>query len=288
MRDKVRSGRRRELRRASARVEPATSSTGQPFSRGRRRACGGSRGRRGRMLAEDADDGAAEMVAGSPPAASPLPSPVPLSIELGQQPVEAASRSPRSRAAKASLPMPGRVQAHAGGDASGGEVALVALDRRQRLVLRPALEPRLGEGDGDVGAPRLQLRRPRAGRARRLPPAARRPARAASESKNGFDFGRRHGADELVDHRAVAECLHRRDALHAEAAASALVGVDVDLGQQHLAAAAASAASSAGLSALQGPHHSAQKSTTTGVCRESSTTSRSKVASVTSMAMGSD
>jgi hypothetical protein len=51
---------------------------------------------------------------------------------------------------------------------------------------------------------------------------------------------------------------------------------------------AASAASSAGPSWRQGPHHSAQKSTTTGTWRERSTTSCSKVASVTSIGMPGD
>jgi hypothetical protein len=33
----------------------------------------------------------------------------------------------------------------------------VSLDRFQRLILRPAFEPRPGQGDGDVGAARLEL-----------------------------------------------------------------------------------------------------------------------------------
>src|SRR2546423_2128946 len=46
---------------------------------------------------------------------------------------------------------------------------------------------------------------------------------------------------------------------------------------------AAAAFSRIGVRVRHGPHHSAQKSTTTGVVRERSTTSCSKVASVTSM-----
>ena len=41
-----------------------------------------------------------------------------------------------------------------------------------------------------------------------------------------------------------------------------------------------------GPSVLHGPHHSAQRSTTTGTCLERSTTSVGKVASVTSIDMG--
>jgi hypothetical protein len=51
---------------------------------------------------------------------------------------------------------------------------------------------------------------------------------------------------------------------------------------------ACSAASSAGPSVRHGPHHSAQKSTTTGTSFERSTTSRSKLASVTSIGMAGD
>ena len=41
-----------------------------------------------------------------------------------------------------------------------------------------------------------------------------------------------------------------------------------------------------GPSGLHGPHHSAQRSTTTGTCLDRSTTSVGKVASVTSIDMG--
>ena len=83
-----------------------------------------------------------------------------------------------------------------------------------------------------------------------------------------------------------SECLHSRDSLHPVAGGECLVGVDVDLGEHDLAVAGPhSAASSAGVRVRHGPHHSAQKSTTTGTWRERSITSDSKVASVTSMAM---
>ncbi len=126
----------------------------------------------------------------------------------------------------------------AGGDPLGGEVALVALDRLQRLVLRPALEPLARPARRRCRRGAAPVRPPRAARARRLPPAARRRARARSAVEELLDLGLRHGADELVDDRAVAEGLHRRDPLDAEARRQRLVGVDVDLGQHHLAAAA--------------------------------------------------
>ena len=48
---------------------------------------------------------------------------------------------------------------------------------------------------------------------------------------------------------------------------------------------AATACSKTGVSWRQGPHHSAQKSTTTGIVRERSTTCTSKSCSVTSKTM---
>ena len=44
------------------------------------------------------------------------------------------------------------------------------------------------------------------------------------------------GADEAVDHLAVLQGVHRRDALHLERRRRLAVGVDVDLGQDDLAA----------------------------------------------------
>ena len=70
------------------------------------------------------------------------------------------------------------------------------------------------------------------------PAASSSSAREGSSVEELLDFRRRHGADELVDDLAVAEGLDRRDPLHAVASAERLVGVDVDLGQQHPAAAA--------------------------------------------------
>ena len=55
------------------------------------------------------------------------------------------------------------------------------------------------------------------------------------------------------------------------------------LARTTLPSRAAAAFSSTGVSARQGAHHSAQKSTTTGMVCERSMTSRSKSCSVTSM-----
>ena len=127
-------------------------------------------------------------------------------------------------------------QADPGGDACGGEVALVALDGAERIVLRPALESLAGQGDGDVGAARLQFGRLAQGE---LVAGGEQlvGARGKQRVEELLDLGLRHRADELVDDRAVAKCLYRRDSLHAEARRQRLVGVDVDLGQHHLAAA---------------------------------------------------
>ena len=198
----------------------------------------------------------------------------------------AASRSPRSRAAKASAPMPAL--------ASSTRAAMPAAAKSPSWPSTAASasssaprSSRAGRGRRRCRRGAAPVRRPRAARARRRPPAARRRARGRSESKNCFDFGRRHRADELVDDLAVAEGLDGRDALDAEAGRERLVGVDVDLGQHAPGRRGSPPPLPApGSACRQGPHHSAQKSTTTGVCRESSITSRSKVASVTSTAIG--
>ena len=70
-------------------------------------------------------------------------------------------------------------------------------------------------------------------------PSATRPSASdgSSESRNCVDRLRRLGADELRDHLAVAERLHRRDALDPERARDRGVGVDVELDQLDLARA---------------------------------------------------
>ncbi len=174
-------------------------------------------------------------------------------------------------------------QLHAGGDPGGGEVVGEALDRFQRLGLGPAREARLGQRDGDVGAARLQF----GGLAQRELVARRQQlvgARGRQAVEEGFDLGGRHGADEFVDDLAVAEGLHRRDPLDRRSGRPAPGWSRCrPWPAPPRPRAWLSAASSAGLSCLQGPHQSAQKSTTTGTSLERSMTSRSKSASVASI-----
>ena len=119
----------------------------------------------------------------------------------------------------------------------GGEVA----GGGPRPPPAPRLRPRAR------GAPGPGPRRCRRGAAR-VRTASRResssPFASSSSAREGtrpskklLDFRLRHGADEFVDHLAVAEGLDRRDALDAVARRQRLVGVGVDLGQQDLAAA---------------------------------------------------
>ncbi len=101
-----------------------------------------------------------------------------------------------------------------------------------------------------------------------------------------LDRGAALGAGELGDHLPVAEGLDRGDAADAVALLEAGVGVDVDLGEHHARRdGPPTTCSRTGPSARQGAHHAAQKSTTTGVVRERSSTSWAKEPSVTSMAM---
>ena len=79
-----------------------------------------------------------------------------------------------------------------------------------------------------------------------------------------LDLRRRDRAGELGDHLAVAKRLDRRDALDAEAAARLWFASTSTLASSTLPARLPTAASSAGPSWRQGPHHSAQKSTTHG------------------------
>ena len=118
---------------------------------------------------------------------------------------------------------------------------------------------------------------------RRPPRRARRPRRAAARRGTCATCARRLGADELADELAVLERLDRRDALDPEGGGDAA-------GWRRCRAWRArpcrsrlrTAFSSTGVSCRHGPHHSAQKSTTTGTSCERSMTSCSKVASVTS------
>ena len=208
-------------------------------------------------------------------------------LELGEQASRAASLSPRSRAANASSPTPWRASRTRAAMPSAAKSPGVARDRFQRLVLGAALEAAPGEGDGDVGSARLQLGRLAQGE---LVAFLEQLVGGGGQQgvEEALDLGPGHGADELVDHLAVAECLDGRDPLHLEAGPQRWFASTSTLASRTRPPRAASAASRAGVSVRQGPHHSAQKSTTTGVLRESSTTSRSKVASVTSTGIGPD
>ena len=84
--------------------------------------------------------------------------------------------------------------------------------------------------------------------------------------------------------RAVLERLDGRDALDAERLRDAGVRVGVELGEHHLALALGGRLLEHGSERRgTGPHHSAQKSTTTGTSCDRAITSRSKSASATSI-----
>ena len=144
-------------------------------------------------------------------------------------------------------------------------------------------EPR--QRDRGVGAARLELeraaqRRLVAGGDERLGLARDQRVEEALDRRRGL------GADELVDDLAVAERLDGRDALDPEGLGQRRVGVGVELGQDDLALALGRLAlEHRARAARHGPHHSAQKSTTTGVVFERSMTSVWKVASLTSITM---
>ena len=102
--------------------------------------------------------------------------------------------------------------------------------------------------------------------------------------EEALDLRRRDRAGELGHDLAVAERLHRGDPADVEARRRAPGWSRCRPWPAPLCRrASATAASSAGPSWRQGPHHSAQKSTTTGSSRERSTTSSMKFASVTSV-----
>ena len=127
------------------------------------------------------------------------------------------------------------------------------------------------------GLGRLDLDEPHATVWDSSTPSRRGGARLVDEARNAR---RRSHADELRHDATVAIRL-RRDPLHAVLGGKARVRVDVDLRQLDGARALSTSRSSTGVSARHGPHQAAQK-TITGVLRDSSTTSRSKVSSVTS------
>jgi hypothetical protein len=99
------------------------------------------------------------------------------------------------------------------------------------------------------------------------------------------DLRRRLGADELADQLAVLERLDRGMPWIRKAAEICWLASVSSLARSMSGSRLRTSSSSTGVSCRQGPHHSAQKSTTTGTSCERAITSCSKVASVTSRIM---
>ena len=184
-----------------------------------------------------------------------------------QQGVERGVDARRGRGlSKASVADACLGQLDPGGDALGGEVALVALDRLQRLVLRPALEALAGQGDGDVGAARLQLGRLAQGELVACRQAARRRARAPA----------RRTAPRLSPsaRRRRTRRRRRRRGRPSPPGCPARRSAPPAPGWRRRRPWRARPGRRAppppppapGVSVRHGPHHSAQKSTTTGTC----------------------
>ena len=116
-------------------------------------------GSAGSSFAEDADDGAAEEVAGV------LGGRRRRSSAAGPADRELAEQAVQGRLALAAVEGGEGLGADARPEPAGSRAAMpaaakslgVRLDRLQRLLLRPALEPGAAERDGDVGAARLQF-----------------------------------------------------------------------------------------------------------------------------------
>ena len=162
--------RRRELQWLSLTSFPIGEETGSQrlggISRGRWLGGGDTDGRLGRRgwLAEDADDRRGEVARGCRPGAG----------DRVEQVVEGRLAVATVERLECTVADAGLDQPDPGGDALGGEIALVALDGRQGLVLRPSLQPRLGPARPRCRPAAAPARRPRATRARRRQRAARR------------------------------------------------------------------------------------------------------------------
>ena len=170
-------------------------------------------------------------------------------------------------------------------------VGVEALEQRHRNLAQPVallgrgcrdraddeLERALGvagvEGGDDIreltGGAKLLDQRVGAGRGEKL-------------VEERVDGSARPRPGELGHDPAVPERLHRRNAADGEPLREPLVGVDIDLDERDLTCPRSTAASSTGASAWHGPHHSAQKSTSTGPSADRPMTSVSNVSSVTS------
>jgi hypothetical protein len=96
----------------------------------------------------------------------------------------------------------------------------------------------------------------------------------------------RQYAGETIDELAALDQEHGGDRAHLERGAELLLLVDIDLGEHEGAVVFAGQLLETGPSCLHGPHHSAQKSTRTGVSSDLRRTSASKFAAVASNTWG--
>ena len=148
------------------------------------------------------------------------------------RPSSAASRSPRSRAAKASAPMPWRESWTRAAMPAAAKSLGVRLDRLQRLLLRPALEPRPAQARRRRRRGAAPVRPPRAARARRRRPAARRPCEGSSESKKASTLAGGTAPTNSSTTSPSRKAFTAGIPCTPKRARERLVGVDVDLGQQ--------------------------------------------------------
>ena len=149
----------------------------------------------------------------------------------------ARSSSPASSAASASASVPCSVEADPRAQAVGLEAVGERLEHRVGLLELAAGDQHPRERHRGVGARRARARPRAAATPRRPRPRARPPRSGRARRRTRAPPGRGCGADELVDDRAVAERLDRRDALDAERLREARVGVGVDLREHDLALA---------------------------------------------------
>ena len=193
---------------------------------------------------------------------SSLRSPSPAG-DRGDQRVEAAARRRRaSSAANAGGELRVLLEPQPRGQAVGGE--------RAGDVRRAAPAPRVAAATSS-GRARPSRRRGPARAPARGAGRPRRPTATSASASDGhepveeaLDLRGRQRADELVDDLAVLERLDGRDRLDPERLRDARVGVGVDLDELDLPSRLSTAFSITGPSERHGPHHSAQKSTTTG------------------------
>ena len=146
----------------------------------------------------------------------------------------------------------------------GGAIVFVHGMRVLSLVKEPterAISP----------VPHAKKRKPKAPRSR------------VGEAERLLERRLRLGADRGRGGLPVLEEDHRRDRLNAEALGERGLLVDVHLDELEVAVRSSTIRSSTGATAWHGPHHSAQKSTITGLSLWR--TSCSKLCSVTAVAM---